>query len=227
MHHLRSKLDNSVNKLKELLIKMFDETKNQHQAVLAMFKNNDYKQADVIINEDNNINQSLVVILKKSAWLIIREQPVAVDLRKIISYPSIAKDIERIADYAKNFANFQKNNNPSKELVLPIIQLLEKTLIMFDSVKLAILTERTDEIIPVYWAHLKIKEFYEQKVNSLILNFATIKNKEKETASLFAFQQLKYGERLSDHLINICEAIIYIIEGKIVEISDWIVRRNK
>ena len=67
-------------------------------------QNRDLKLAQQIINDDQKINQKRFEIEEKCVQLIATQQPMASDLRAIISVLNIITELERIGDYAEGNA---------------------------------------------------------------------------------------------------------------------------
>ncbi len=80
-------------------------TANAINSSITSLKNQDSILAEKIIENDKDINIKQTKIEDMCVLLIAREQPVAGDLRKIITALKIVIQLERIGDYAVNIAN--------------------------------------------------------------------------------------------------------------------------
>ena len=168
------------------------------------------------------INHQEFVIEDKCVITIATEQPVAHDLRQIVSTLKSTKELERIGDYAAHLAEasstlFGEKTIESFPRQVParIRQMLEISIRMIKDTMAAFGTEdvelcrrimsRDDEIDGLYLEVIKdfISEMRQEPEHAAQLNTLVFIS--------------KYIERLADHIINICEEIIYMRTGERTE----------
>ncbi len=77
---------------------------SQVENVLEAFMQKDIQQAKQIVKQDSVVDHLEHEVNRLTVHLLTARQPLAIDLRTIISALKIATDLERIADYAKNLA---------------------------------------------------------------------------------------------------------------------------
>src|SRR5947209_12852531 len=97
----------------------------------------DDKLSDLAIADDEEIDQLEKQIDKDGIELLLRFQPVASDLRRVVSAMKLSSNLERMADQATNIArNSRKlNKHPALPEVLLIAPMQEHAMAMFrDSV---------------------------------------------------------------------------------------------
>jgi phosphate transport system protein len=148
-----------------------------------------------------------------SVHLLLREQPVAGDLRRITAAQRMITDMERIGDQAADIAElsqFVVNAEAVKEV--PIDEMARATAKMLgDSVDAFVGTDLEkaysvmayDDIVDDFFAKVK------SKVISLIA-----KGSEHGEAYIDLLMIAKYLERIGDHAKNIAEWVEYYITGK-------------
>ena len=168
------------------------------------------------------INHQELVIEDKCVIIIATEQPVAHDLRLIISTLKSTRELERIGDYAAHLAGastslFQNefiDDFPSKipgkiRRMLDIsIQMIKDTLAAFGAEDIELCKEimqRDDQIDALYL------EVFTEFITEMKNDPAHV----KQLNTLIFIS--KYIERLADHVINICEEIIYMHTGERAE----------
>jgi len=97
-------------------------------------QNRDLKLAQQIINDDQKINQKRFEIEEKCVQLIATQQPMASDLRAIISVLNIITELERIGDYAEGNAKIaiMIGNEPPLKPLIDIPHMAEKTIDMLN-----------------------------------------------------------------------------------------------
>jgi phosphate transport system protein len=186
------------------------EALQTHNVDLALQVIEDDKEADLMYEEINDF----------AILLIAKQQPVAIDLRRIIVSIKIATDLERIADFAVNIA--KSTIRLEKETHIKPINSLKKmyeitSRMMKDSLKAYIeedlllakqVADMDDKVDNLYGAI--IKEFFEI-------------NEEKESHLAQIMQMLlicRYLERSADHVTNIVEYIFYLVKGKHYDLND-------
>lgn len=88
-----------VDQLSQLTIQAYEQT-------LLALKTLDLEIALTILKKDQKIDNLSEEIMEEATIVIIRQQPVASDLRKILMIMRLATEYERIADYTKNLAEY-------------------------------------------------------------------------------------------------------------------------
>ena len=110
-HHIASVFDRDLESIKESLMKMGGVVEeNIRQGVKAM-KDRDIELADVVRQADRKIDDHEAKITNDCARLIALRQPIASDLRTVLTVMKIATNLERIGDYA-NYAERMVMRSP-------------------------------------------------------------------------------------------------------------------
>jgi len=205
--------------LNKKVIRMGSEIYDTYNDLLLVCENNDLDVAEVIIEKDKLINE-LEIAINVDAYLLIAKQcPVASDLRRIITALKISNELERIGDYAVNISKYMiKTKNDNKQFVESIlhltkhfIEMLKDIMVAFENedIKLALEVNERDEILD---------DFYKDEVKEFIKIGKTSTDEEAEEA-IRAVIVLKQIERAGDHVTNIAENIVYLVNGKRVELN--------
>jgi phosphate transport system protein len=177
------------------------ETQNMELALEIM---EDDKKANILEEEIND----------KAILLIAKQQPVAIDLRRVIVAIKIANDIERIADFAVNIA--KSTIRIGKEpLIKPLEHIKKMHEINKEMLKLSLEAYNEEDIV-------KAKQVAEMDDQVDSLYGITIKdllqlNQEKPEfipqITQISFVS-RYLERAADHTTNIAESVFYLVKGK-------------
>ena len=215
--YIRRHLDREIEVLKAKLLELgaFVED-NLHKALTAIQKQ-DLKLAREIISSDETIDNMEVDLEEDCLKILALYQPVAADLRFIVSILKINTDLERIGDLAVNIAeriNFIKALE-EKEILSEIFimakkarEMLKRSLDSFVNLDLELakkVCESDDEID-------EINKNMHEKIRDEI-----IKRPDYSTERLLRVLTTSRDiERIADHATNIAEGVIYLIEGKIV-----------
>jgi phosphate transport system protein len=102
--HIVKSYDRELEQLSGKISDMGRIARMQLDTVLEAFINNDTECAKSIVERDSVVDALEHSIHRFTVHLLALRQPVAVDLRTIISALRIATDMERIADYVANIA---------------------------------------------------------------------------------------------------------------------------
>ena len=174
--------------------------------------------AEKIILADEEVDKFEYKIEKRSADLLALQQPMAKDLRLIITSYKIAIDLERMSDMAVDIAEMVKRMDNEivftysdldniftlcREMVANTIKAYED-----GNVELAKKTAESDDIVDQ-----KFYKGWETLVRMMISNSAVIQN----AADLMFV--IRYLERIADHSCNICESIVYMHTGERVNLN--------
>jgi len=210
-------LDQHIEKLKTRVIKMCSLVDEQVQASIKAVEEEDLELADKVIEKDNKVNKYDNKIDKICQKIFALTQPVAMDLRLIMSSLTINNNLERIGDIAVNIAEY--------------IKMIEKKPAFFQQTKLEemftlakqMLKDSIDSYIGGNESLAKSVIESDDKLDQL--NFDNHKilievmkkspdNIEPGIALLVMSRQL---ERLGDHCTNIAEDVFFIVEANLVK----------
>ncbi|MGX4601373.1 phosphate signaling complex protein PhoU [Faecalimicrobium sp. JNUCC 81] len=216
---VNTSLELDINTLKQYTIKMMQRCEKALGSSVDCMIRKDLEGSKKIIKEDEEINTLREYIRDRSIELMALKQPMARDLRYVYALGNIAIELERVGDYASNIAaetlkigdepyikaliDIPKMTNECREMLLAVLEALEN-----EDEKLAYDTALRDE---------KVDSLYEI-IHEDCLN---IMNENPETINqgvrlLFVG---RYLERIGDHITNVCEKVIYAINGKMMEIG--------
>ncbi|MBQ8993075.1 MAG: phosphate transport system regulatory protein PhoU, partial [Turicibacter sp.] len=134
----KTKLETDYEILLQGIEKLSDLTVNSYEKTLEALKTLDLEVALKIIKQDEDIDDLQEDLTEEATIFIIRQQPVASDLRKILMVMRLATEYERIADYTKNLAeyiilikenesleHYQKNVDKLVRMLEIVIQMLK------------------------------------------------------------------------------------------------------
>ncbi|MCU0492904.1 MAG: hypothetical protein MUD01_15035 [Chloroflexaceae bacterium] len=102
--HAAFPIEHQLDRLRADLNQMGDAVVERLSAAIAALIQHDRMQAQMIINDDQQINRAWAAIEEATLDLITTRHPVGRDMRVLLSIRAIADELERIGDYAKNIA---------------------------------------------------------------------------------------------------------------------------
>jgi len=210
-------IDEYIEKLKTRVIKMCSLVDEQVQSAIKSVEEENLELAQQVIDKDTKVDKYDNKIDKICQKIFALTQPVAMDLRLIMSSLTINNNLERIGDIAVNIAEY--------------IKMIEKKPAFFRQTKLEemfILTKQMlkDSIDAYINGDEKLARTVIESDDKLDqLNFDNHKilvdvmkqnpdNIEPGIALLVMSRQL---ERLGDHCTNIAEDVFFIVEAHMVK----------
>ncbi|HFF8014906.1 TPA: phosphate signaling complex protein PhoU [Streptococcus pyogenes] len=216
---LRMKFEEELDKLHNQFYSMGTEVLAQINKTVRAFVSHDRELAKEVIEEDDTINNFETKLEKKSLEIIALQQPVSNDLRMVITVLKASSDIERMGDHAASIA--KATIRMKGEDRIPVVE--EQINLMGKAVK-----QMVEEALNAYINADDTKAYEiaasDEIIDQYFRNIQTLAVEEirKSPDAVFAgkeyFQVLMYLERIGDYARNICEWIVYLKTGKIIEL---------
>ena len=168
-----------------------------------------------VVASDAEVDSLQRVIEERAVLTIARRQPMAVDLREIVSAMRVATDLERIGDLAKNMGK-RVTALDSDFHPLKLIRGLEHMTDLVQSQVKAVLDAYAAHDLPSAMAVWKGDEGVDAICTSLFRELLTymMEDPRNITASTHLLFIAKNIERIGDHATNIAETVFYMIEGQ-------------
>ena len=189
------------------------------EAVDAL-KRRDLERAGQIINADRSVNERRYAIEHETFVLIATQQPMAVDLRTLAAVLEIATELERIGDYAKGIAKITINmgTDPFVKPLIDIPRMAEKARSMLHRALQAFAGRDTDLARAIPAEDDEMDALYDQIFRELITHIM-VDPKLVDRASYLIWVAHNL-ERAADRVVNICERVIFMVTGEVVEFDD-------
>ena len=102
--HILKRFDEELERLNATINEMGGLTESQFAKALTSVRDRDTATAEEVIADDTRVDALDAAVQEQTVKLLALRQPMAVDLRVVLSSIKIAAALERIADYAKNTA---------------------------------------------------------------------------------------------------------------------------
>lgn len=202
--------------------KVFELGRQVEEAVrqaLAAFLAQDTAAAGRILEGEETINRMQLAIEDECVTLIAREQPVARDLREIITSIKVASNLERVGDHAAHLAKatIRLAGRPYHGSVGQIRTMGEQGIRMVREGLDAFMAQDAAAARAVARLDDTIDGIHDRLIEELIRTMHESEEQiEMATSLLFVSRFL---ERLGDHVVNICEWTVYGAEGIHVELG--------
>lgn len=207
----RNLFESNLNKVKEDLLQMSGLVERVLKEAITSLVNGDIKLAHSIVTEDETINQLEFQIEKEAIQLIATQQPVAKDLRKLISAIKIASELERMGDLSVDIAKTTIRLNGQK-LIKPLIDIPKMASLAQQMVKESIdsyLLEDVEAARKMAELDHEVDALFSKVVRELHVLAGNDSSIVDQTTAL-AFVA-RYIERIGDHATNIGESVIYLV----------------
>lgn len=210
----RVQFEKELEDLKLDLIKMGDEVISNIKDGLKSFLTMDGDLAQATIKKDKIVNDYEKIIERKCLQIILKEQPVAKDLRLITAVLKMITDLERIGDHAADISKMtifmQENMKPYIVKQMPLMteasqKMIKKALDSFVTRNLELAYEVINDDDEVDEYFLQVKKIVAQAIRN---------NEIDADYALYLMMVAKYLERISDHAVNIGEWVVFSILGE-------------
>lgn len=191
------------------------------------FINHDKTLAKEVIEADERINQREVDLEKRSFEMIALQQPVTGDLRMIVTVMKASSDLERMGDHAVSIAKSTvrvKGNVRVPEIEQALAEMATKVKQMVEEILDAYVKADMKRAKAIALEDKNVDEYsnriYKMCVSQMQENPDTI------VGSMDYMLVGSYLERIGDYVTNICEWIVYLETGKLVELNSNVEEDN-
>lgn len=215
MTHLEEKL----GQLKHSVIEMMELVEKQLEKSKEAFMTMDTELAEEIIYTEKRINAMELSIDRECEKAFALINPLASDLRFVISVLKINSDLERIGDYAESIANYVLDaEQPFEESYLNklnIPKMFDIATSMLIDINTAFANENAKKARKIFKKDKELNKI--NKNASKVINEIVKKDASKFSTSLYIFSTIRKLERLGDHVTNMAENIIFHLEAKVLK----------
>ncbi len=217
----------SADALKKELLTMGAMVEATIARSIRALRERNVEEARKVIHEDDLIDRLEVKIEEDCLKVLALYQPVAEDLRFVSTVMKINNDLERIADLSVNIARRAKKLAKAPALPLPelMVSMADATARMLrDSLKAFV---DRDSILSkkVCIADDEVDGFHREIIDSVV----ELMKKKPESIELYIhfLWCSRNLERIADHVTNIAEDVVYMVDGEIIRHSDWESKEEK
>lgn len=160
-----------------------------------------------------------IKVREEAVFTIFQFNPIAADLRKIITYQDITTNLERVGDMLLNIIHFLRktdlNNAHFDSIKKQIHKMVDYTSEMLRNAIFSFSNEDSRTAYNVIKEDDKVDEIFHQISLSLQEAFANKKLSKVEIQNMIHVNAISHNlERIGDSATNIAEATIYLTEGK-------------
>ncbi|MCI6044698.1 phosphate signaling complex protein PhoU [bacterium] len=203
-----------LRKLNGQLIQMGDLCEEAMSLVMKALREKDDEIAAGVHRIEQEIDQKERDIESMCMKLLLRQQPVAGDLRNISAALRMIADMERIGDQTADIADISKYVTNFQFEVHPSIFKMGKVVskMVNDSVN-AFVRKEEKLARQVIDTDDEVDRLFEVLKRELVDDIRKNKDREQEGYELDILMVAKYLERIGDHAVNLGEWVVYSIQG--------------
>jgi phosphate transport system protein len=216
----RISFEKEMEKLQNQLMDLGVLVENAVLNSVEILKVQDVEAAQRLVAADAEINRMRYTIESETLILIARQQPMAGDLRTLAAVLEIATELERIADYAKGIAKITIKLGIDP-LMKPLIDIPRMAVLSADMLHRALLcfTDRDANMARAIASEDQVlDDLYDQVYRELITYvMADPRNIDGANHLMWVAHNL---ERTADRSVNICERVIFMTTGEMIELDD-------
>jgi phosphate transport system protein len=214
MSPYRERYRRDLNDLKILTKDLADRVGEAIEKSVLALANGDVDLAREVVKADQEMDDLSLRIENLCMELLALQQPMAKDLRRIIGILKIGIDLERIGDLAVDVARvtMQSQNKIQITKLEFIPRMAEINENMLDQAIQALMESDADMARQVTKWDYEIDGLYVKARDKLLKIIIERPEVIKEGTALLMVN--RHLERAGDHICNICESIVYMVQAK-------------
>lgn len=215
----RPALDRGEREIKDEILRMGSLVEDQIRAAIAALVARDVEAALAVIKGDARVNEAQRSVTTRIATTIATQQPVARDLRFLLSLDHVASELERMGDHAASVAKQVRKLGPQTvpgrhadlprmgDLAAELLHGILRALVDLDPERAREVALRDDELDHLY-SHTFTETIGRMREHP--------DNVEPGAFVLFAAY---YLERIGDRVTNIAEDVVYLALGRVEDLN--------
>jgi len=216
----RIQFNEELNRLHHDIMAMGARVEEDLRKALEALRTGDTGLAKEVKAGDEVVNAMQVKIEDQAAMLIATQQPVARDLRELVTVFKMTDNLERIGDHAVHLAKaarrladdpYPRPLDRLQRMASTGCEMLHQAVTAFlarDEAMARAAAARDDEIDAEHKAF----------IDEVLAYLAANPGKAQQATRLIATSS--FLERLGDHVTNVCEAVVFMATGVHVELNE-------
>ncbi len=205
-----------IEKLKQHLIALFKLVESNFSLSCQALMEDDKKAAEEVFNREKDINSKEVELKEDCFKIVALHQPVAFNLRFIMATLKFANDLERIGDLAVGIADrtIALENLPMLEAPFKVYKMADHVHSMMSSGLNALINLDRKLAVEVINNEEAVDEMHRHNLD--VIKKKIVKQPEHIDVLVNYLSVSRYLERIADHVTNLGEEVIYIVDGDII-----------
>ena len=216
----RQKFDNELEELRVNILELGNMVNQQIALAVRSLINQDLELANSIVVKDLDLNDLQAIIEEKCILLIATQQPFARDLRKLVACFKISIYLERMGDLAVDIAKVTIRIGQEK-LIKPIIDIPRMSALVNEMIDIGLKAYVNEDCAVA--AEMALMDDDVDKIYAGVfgdLRTIMMKDPNEVTQANYLLFASRFLERLGDYCTNIAEEIVYICNGKRLDLNE-------
>jgi phosphate transport system protein len=215
----RQAFQEQIRELLEDLLEMGQMVASSIDSSIQALAKQDQELAQWVIDYDDEINSFQYDIDEKCLVLIATQQPMAGDLRAILSVSNIAAELERIGDYSEGIARLALKllGRPLLKPLIDIPRMAEEGSRMLMGALEAFARQDVEAARQIGEADDVVDALYDQVYRELLVYM--MEDPRTITQATYLLWVAHNLERIADRTTNIAERVIFLDSGRIVDLN--------
>lgn len=211
----RSHFHAELEALKGRVAALSGQVEESRQAAVIAYRDHDLGKARQVIEADRAINQQTCDIDEACLKLLALEQPVALDLRRIVGYARAVINLERLADEAVNIAEGAlAGADLPGECDGALRDLSEQAADMFALARKAFVGDDVEAAMEVCRLDERARELAVAAMRCITLSLSESQASPED--GVRAILACRSFERMAAHAANVAEILVFIIKGVVL-----------
>lgn len=225
--HLSKQYDADLETIRSKVLAMGGIVERQFNDAINAFRLGTVSLAERVMKDDAIVNQLEIDLDDACSHLIVRRQPTANDLRTVMATIKIITDLERMGDEAVKIARHAVNMHRQEVQQVP-----------HDAILHMIASEATDMLRSALDAFARLDEKQavdliaqdvglDEGFRSIVRSLMAVMIEDSRAISnaIDTLWVAKAVERVGDHAKNIGEYVVYVVGGKDIRHSDFVLQK--
>lgn len=214
-NHISKKFDEELENVRSKVLAMGGLVEQQLVNAMKALIESDIPLAETVMENEVQVNTYEVSIDQECTKILARRQPAATDLRLVMAVTKTITDLERIGDEAEKIAkmaiDLTEKHGP-KSYYIGINAMGNLVSKMLHDALDAFARMDSQQSVTVAGKEPESDQQYIAIIRQLITYM--MEDARNISGTLDAVWTARALERIGDHARNICENIIYLVEGK-------------
>jgi phosphate transport system protein len=216
---VRQVFQEQIRELLEDLLEMGQMVADSIDSSIQALAKQDEELAQQVIDHDDEINALQYDIDEKCLVLIATQQPMAGDLRAILSVSNIAAELERIGDYTEGIGKLaiKLAGRPLLKPLIDIPRMAQEGRRMLMASLEAFARQDVEAAAEIGDKDDVVDALYDQVYRELLVYM--MEDPRTITQATYLLWVAHNLERIADRTTNIAERVIFLDSGRIVDLN--------
>jgi len=213
--------EEALQEIRETVLTMAGLVEHSLSEATRALTGRDRETARRVIGADDEIDAFEVEIDRLATEFIVRHQPAATDLRFVVAAIKLGPELERIADNAVNIAEraLHLAEQPPLKPLIDLPRMLNMARAMVTDAIGAFVARDPEAARTVILRDNEVDGLYLQLLRELITFM--IEDHRTITRAIDLIFVARFAERVADQATNICEEVVYLVEGTPIRHTGW------